>query len=112
MRTDQKSVVLRIAYSNKGRAYFSTGVAILLSDFNKKSLEKPVFKSNPDRKTLNHQVSMVLDRINEIVGNLHRDQVIPTAQQVEFLFHKNKHDSDPGSEDPLITDLFSRPLKS
>ena len=85
---DGKTVLLRYAYANKTRKYFSTGIKIPESDFKKGVVLKPVRSSNPNAAHLNRMAEQVYNRLISIQTQLQREDKIPTADLVYYLYHR------------------------
>jgi integrase/recombinase XerD len=104
----ENKVQLRISYSCHGeRMYLGTGVVIQRNEWSKKSMERPVLKSNGNSEILNERVSIVLKRLRQIIAELEYKRTSPTVGLVKFYF-KNQKEVNPASmESPLMSEVFA-----
>lgn len=103
-KRDGETVVLRFAYTNKTRKYFSTGVIIPISDFKSGVLQKPVKSSHPNAAHLNRLVDQVYSKIMSIQSQLLREDKVPTAD----LVHQHQHHRAVWPEIPIVLSQAGR----
>lgn len=111
-KRDGETVLLRFAYTNKTRKYFSTGVIIPLSDFKSGVLQKPVRSSNPNAAHLNRLVEQVYSKLMSIQSQLLREDKVPTADLVHHLYNKVETVTVEPQHNTMLSVSFERFLKS
>lgn len=111
-KRNDETVLLRFAYTNQTRKYFSTGVIIPKEDFKSGVVQKPVRTTNANAAHLNRLVDQVYSKIMSIQSELLREDKAPTADLVYHLYNKVETVDFKPQQNSMLSVSFDRFLKS
>jgi integrase len=107
MRKDN-TVLLRLIYTQKTVACFSTGIRIPLDKFNPKSVREPVKAGHPNRNQLNREVNDLCDQIMDLRSQIVRENRVPTGEYVAERFKEAaREESTSKDDDPILSSMLT-----